>query len=220
VVSLAAQGALEATALSQLTRPDEPHVERLSELAGQVLGAIDQAPESSFVREQMGTIYEIQHERQAAMMSFDRAMELNPANQDARAGRGLIEALAGFDDYGVDEAAEARAAVGSPPPWYYLPEAFDQLRRYRFVEALAAGLKVSEGDNELGHIISLIAAKRVGDEAVVADCLAKVMGNERFRLTGIMPRLSHRISDQSLLKLIRDGLLLAGVPAAALEKAF
>ncbi len=220
VISLAAQGALEAMALSQLTRPDEPHVEKLSELAGQVLEAVAKAPESSFVREQMGTIYDIQHERQAAIISFDRAMELNPANQDARAGRALIEALAGFDDYGLEEAAEARAAVEAPPPWYFLPEAFDKLRRYRFEEALAAGLKVSEGDIELGHIISLIAAKRVGNEAVVADCLAKVMGNERFRLTGIMPRLGHRISDQSLLKLIRDGLLLAGVPAAALEKAF
>lgn len=219
-LSLAGWSTLEALVAVRRAPASQPLAEAALPATNKVREAMALMPQSSFVQEQLGQVLTAQRETAAARAAFEAALALNPANQDARAAIGYLEALAGEDDQGLAEAAEARASVTQPPPWYLVPEALESMRRNDYARAgeLAGRIGVSAGD--LGPILELAAAGARRNEAQIDALMPRLMADEGMRRTGMTVTLAAAMGDRSLLKAIRDGLLMAGVPASALDRPY
>jgi hypothetical protein len=64
------------------------------------------------------------------------------------------------------------------------------------------------------------AGTAAGNPDVVNRYLPQVLEQPRFRALGILPRLRQRITDPALITMIRNKLIIAGVPEAALASPF
>jgi hypothetical protein len=66
----------------------------------------------------------------------------------------------------------------------------------------------------------LAAAGHAGLAASASNYLTRAMTMERLRRLGIMPWVRIKIVDEELLRVIEEGLELAGVPRNALTQPF
>jgi hypothetical protein len=107
-----------------------------------------------------------------------------------------------------------------PPPWYYTAPALNALRVGQFSAAIGYSEMAAIADRGLGPIIAVVAGTAAGNTDVVNRYLPQVLEQPRFRALGILPRLRQRITDPALVTMIRSHLILARVPAAALEAPF
>ena len=193
--------------------------ERLRLAATRLAQAMELDPLSSFVWEQQARLHESQGRTALARAGYASSIQLNPANADALAGFARLLALGGALDEAEPLARMAEASP-SPPPWYHGVPALLALRDQRFADALDAAALYAEADRELGPILAIVAAQRAGEDAVVNRYLPQVLDVPAFREAGVLRRLRERISDEALIGTIRKSLTEAGVPLAALIRAF
>ena len=182
--------------------------------------AIALDPKSSFVYEQQGLVLSRAGSFDAAFGAFEKALELNPDNMDARAAYGQVLWLDGQWARGVDLAEDALAKVTTPPAWYYETRAFNALRERRFFDAIDAAQTMVAGEDELGPLIALAAAPLIGRVDLVDRYRPMVIGNPRFQATGVLKRVAMLAGQPVLIERLRTGLLLAGVPPSVLDAPF
>lgn len=182
--------------------------------------AVALRPDSSFVLEMQGLTYMCQGSFDTASSALSKAIQINPANMDARAAQGLTLWLRGDFRGGEAVAEAALGAVSLPPPFYYTVRALDALREKKYFDAVDAAQALIAGDSDLGPVLALASAPRVGRTDLVDRYRTMVLNNPRFQFAGIMSRLRNLVPQQVVLDRIREGLTLAGVPPVALDKPF
>ena len=194
--------------------------ERLA-LAGEMLaGAVVAAPLSGFVWEQRARFYEMLGEDGPAEAAYSSALQLNPANTDTLAARARHLALVGRLADAAPLAQMAIASAPNPPSWYLIVPSLQALREGDYRLAAIYAQSYAEADRELGPILAVMAAQGLGDAAIVASYLPRVLEVPSFRQNGVLTQLRRRISDETLIRDIRTALLGAGVPPAVLTGAF
>lgn len=194
--------------------------ERLVEAAEVAQQAVSLAPTSSFAWEQLARVMEEMGDREQADVDYAAALQLNPANDDALAGHGRMLAMTPHWQRGRESARLAVTGTPEPPPWYYTAPALNALREHQFAVAIRYAETITAVDRELGPVVAVVAATAVGNVSVVNRYLPQVVEQRRFRTQGIMTRLGKRISDPELLALVRENLLKAQIPEAALDNPF
>jgi tetratricopeptide (TPR) repeat protein len=219
-LALAADAGLRSWRKQYDGTPGADQVALLTDEATEAGRAVALMPTSSFVYEQQGLVLARQGLFDAAVGALRKAVELNPASTDARAAYGLLLWASGAIDEGREIAESALAGIASPPPWYYMTRAFDALRQRRFYDAIDAAQALAAGEGELGPAIALAAAPIVGRLDLVDRYRPLVMDNPYFQESGILPRLQQLYNVPVVLERIREGLVLAGVPPAAIDKPF
>ncbi len=195
-------------------------IERHRLAADNLQRAISLEPLSGFVWEQQARLHEALGEPVQARADFSSSVQLNPASVDALAAYARLLAFGGNLAEAEMMARDAADGSPNPPPWYRGVPALLALRDGDFAEATAQAELYIHADPELGPILAIMAAQGSGDSAVVSRYLPQVLGVEAFRAQGILPRLRERIGDPMLMSSIRTALVKAGVPAAALIRAF
>ena len=185
--------------------------------AGRAVGVM---PTSSFAYQQQALVLMRQGLLDAALGPIKRSTELNPASMDALIVYGLLQWLNGDFTAGVAAAERAIAAVPSPPAYYYMTRAFDALRQRRFYDAIDAAQALAAGDEELGPTIALAAAPVIGRNDLIDRYRPVVLGNQHFQAVGIMTRIERIYKVPALTDRMREGLILAGIPPAALDAPF
>jgi len=139
---------------------------------------------------------------------------------DALIAYGLLQWANGDFTEGAQTTERAIAAVPSPPPYYYMTRAFDALRQRRFYDAIDAAQALAAGDEELGPTIALAAAPVIGRNDLIDRYRPLVLGNQHFQAVGIMTRIQRIYKVPALTDRMREGLILAGIPPAALDAPF
>nr|WP_295888363.1 hypothetical protein [uncultured Devosia sp.] len=177
-------------------------------------------PVSGFVWEQQARLHEAVGDLVQARADYSSSVQLNPASVDALAAYARFLAFGGHLAEAEGMAVDAVKGSPNPPAWYQGVPALLALRDNDFAGATAYAELYAEADPELGPILAIMAAQGSGDSAVVSRYLPQVLGVAAFRAQGILPRLRERISDGSMMDAIRTALVRAGVPAAALIRAF
>ena len=180
--------------------------------------AVTLAPDVSFVYEQQASVLSRQGSLGAALGSARKAIDLNPMNMDAVAGYGLLLFGDGQYDEGARHAEEALSTIDAPS-WYYLVRALNAIRQERFFDAIDAAQTLSV-DDELRAVLALAAAPRAGRTDLIDRYRPQVLGNPRYQRSGIMPRVETRVYSEGVLRRIRQGLVLAGIPTSALDGPF
>jgi tetratricopeptide (TPR) repeat protein len=224
----AERGNAEALAATAILRDEQPGVaegagsaiDRHRLAAADLQRAMELDPLSAFVWEQQARLHEAVGDLAQARADFSSSVQLNPASVDALAAYARLLAFAGnLAEAGV-LAADAVDGSPNPPAWYQGVPALLALRDGDFSRATVRAELYAQADSELGPILAIMAAQGSGDSAVVSRYLPQVLGVAAFRAQGILPRLRERISDGALLDAIRAALVRAGVPTAALIRAF
>jgi tetratricopeptide (TPR) repeat protein len=182
--------------------------------------AVSLQPGDSFIYEQEGLVLARQGSVDAALGALNKAVELNPASMDAVAALGLVTWLTGSFDAGAALAEQALSSIPSPPPWYYMTRAFDALREKRYYDAIEAAQALTSGDDEYGPVIAVAAAPIIGRNDIIDRYKPQIVNNPAFQRDGVLPRIGLMIKPQILLDRVREGLVLAGIPPAALEGPF
>ncbi len=180
--------------------------------------AIDAAPTSAFVWELYGRYLEARGRNDAAASAYLSALQLNPANLDAKAAYGRMLLLSGPSVRGVELARQALLGEPAAPPWYHLSLAVEALRAGDDVQALVQASLVQRTDTELASVISTVAARRQNAETALNRSLAELLEVTRFKRFGILPVVRQRIKDPQLLATIASGLAAAGVTEAQLTR--
>ena len=217
--------AVAAAAILLSEQPDatesaEPLINRRRLAATELERAIGLDPLSGFVWEQQARLHEAVGELAQARADFSSSVQLNPASVDALAAYARLLAFGGNLDEAEAMARDAVEGSPNPPPWYQGVPALLALRGGDFVQAATHAELYAQADPELGPILAIMAAQGSGDSAVVSRYLPQVLGVATFRAQGILPRLRERIGDAQLMDAIRAALVRAGVPTAALIRAF
>jgi hypothetical protein len=75
-------------------------------------------------------------------------------------------------------------------------------------------------NHDAAEVIAIAAAAHLKRQDIVDAYLPELLRNERYRRKGFLAQLGARITDPQLLKAIADGLVLAGVPEAAINNPF
>jgi tetratricopeptide (TPR) repeat protein/TolB-like protein len=195
-------------------------IDRQRVAAADLQHALELDPLSGFIWEQQARLHEAVGDLAQARADYSSSVQLNPASVDALAAYARLLAFGG--DLAAAEAMAVEAVEGSPnpPAWYEGVPALLALRDGDFADATARAERYAAADSELGPILAIMAAQGSGDSAVVSRYLPQVLGVAAFRAQGILPRLRERISDLALIDAIRAALVRAGVPTAALIRAF
>lgn len=177
-------------------------------------------PTSGFVWEQQARLMEQLGDEDSARAAYNSSIQLNPANADVLAAFARLLALNGSFD---ESLPYSNAAVyGSPnaPPWYYCVPTLAALRSSDYALSVQNAVIYASADRVLGPVLAVVAGQKGGDLDIVNRYLPQVLDVPSFRSAGIMKGLSARITDAALLSQLMDGLLQAGVPAAALHAAY
>jgi tetratricopeptide (TPR) repeat protein len=219
-IALAGHAGLKAWWVQHDSKPGDDLAMLLADEAGETARAVSLRPDSSFASEMQATVLARQDAIEAATGAYRRAIELNPANMDATASYGLRLWLNGNFEEGSKLAERALGAEPSPPPWYYQTRAFDALREARYFDAIDAAQALAAADIEYGPVTALAAAPIVGRNDLIDRYRPIVLNNPHFQSVGILPRLSILIKPQILLDRLKTGLILAGVPPAAVVGPF
>ncbi|HVY50563.1 MAG TPA: hypothetical protein VHA07_03285 [Devosia sp.] len=185
-----------------------------------VARAVSLQPGDSFIYEQQGLVLARQGSLDAALGALGKAIELNPASMDAVAAAGLTTWLNGSFADGEALGEEALSTIPSPPPWYYMTRAFDALREKRYYDAIEAAQALAAGEAEYGPLVAVAAAPAIGRSDIVDRYRPQILGNPAFQRVGILPRASLMVKPQILIDRLREGLVLAGIPPAALDGPF
>jgi tetratricopeptide (TPR) repeat protein len=146
-----------------------------------------------------------------AEAAYASALQLNPANLDARAGYGRMLSGRGDSAHGRALAEEALQHALSPPHWYYAAPALNALRDGQDALAIQYADRLASGDSELAAPIATVAAFRSSNEDALNRYFAQLLDVTRFRRFGILPVLRQRIPDPALVDLIATQLKRAGV---------
>lgn len=229
--SMLAASPNDATALAQdaglrawIAQYDAPAGSDLTQLLSSQLTeaskAVSVMPNSSFAYQQQALVLMRQGLLDAALGPIKRAIDLNPASMDALVVYGLLQWLNGNFTQGLASAEQAIAGVPSPPAYYYMTRAFDALRQRRFYDAIDAAQALAAGDEELGPTIALAAAPVIGRNDLIDRYRPQVLGNPHFQAAGIMTRIQRIYKVPALTDRMREGLILAGIPPAALDAPF
>lgn len=155
-----------------------------------------------------------------AEAAYTSALQLNPANLDARAGYGRMLSFAGPTAQGGALAEEALRRAIAPPHWYYAAPAVNALRAGDDKSVIAYCDRLASGDTELASVLGTVAAYRSRDEGALNRYFAQLLDVTRFRRFGILPVLRQRILDTALVEEIATQLKSAGVAAEALNGSF
>lgn len=198
----------------------EPLIERRRRAAAELQRAVGLDPLSGFVWEQQARLHEAVGDLEQARADFSSSVQLNPASVDALAEYARLLAFGGNLDEAEAMARDAVEGSPNPPPWYQGVPALLALRAGDFAQAATHAELYAQADPELGPILAIMAAQGSGDSAGVSRYLPQVLGVATFRAQGILPRLRERIVDAQLMDSIRAALVRAGVPTAALIRAF
>jgi TolB-like protein len=186
-------------------------------IADQFAAALASAPTSSFVWELYARYLEVQGRTDAAGNAFSSALQLNPANLDAKAAYARMLVLGGPSVQGLQLAQQALVAEGAAPPWYHVALAVQALRDRDDVQAMLQASLVERTDTELASVIAAVAARRQNAETALNRALAQLLEVTRFKRFGILPVLRQRITDAPLVAMIAEGLAAAGVTEAQLN---
>ena len=217
--------ALAAAAILQAEQPgvaegDGSAIERHRLAAADLKRAIGLDPLSGFVWEQQARLHESVGELAEARADYSSSVQLNPASVDALAAYARLLALGGNLAEAETMARDAADGSPQPPPWYRGVPALLALRDGDFTRATAEAELYAQADPELGPILAIMAGQGSGDSDVVSRYLPQVLDVATFRAQGILSRLRERITDPVLMASIRSALVKAGVPTAALIRAF
>lgn len=155
-----------------------------------------------------------------AEAAYASALQLNPANLDARAGYGRMLTMRGPSTHGEALASEALERAIEPPHWYYAAPAVNALRADDDTTVIAYCDRLASGDAELASVLGTVAAYRSGDESALNRYFAQLLDVTRFRRFGILPVLRQRLPDTLLVDEIARQLKSAGVSAEALNGSF
>lgn len=155
-----------------------------------------------------------------AEAAYASALQLNPANLDARAGYGRMLSVRGPSQHGKAMASEALDRAIAPPHWYYAAPAINALRDDDDKAVIAYCDRLASGDAELASVLGTVAAYRSGDESALNRYFAQLLDVTRFRRFGILPVLRQRLPDAALVEEIARQLKSAGVSADALNGSF
>lgn len=220
-VAISALAVIKLRVMLTQRLPDPELPNQLGDAAREAERARAMAPDSSLVREHLGTIENWQQRFDASARDFAAALRLNPLNTDARAGYAIMLARALDWPLGGEQASLAIADTPYPSPWYYYPVAVNALRSGNMVDALKCGRKATRyASGEIGTIIALVAAFSLGQTEDVEELRTRLLGMENLRRAGVMPWLAGQVTDPTLLAQIETDLGRAGVPRAALTAAF
>ena len=178
------------------------------------------APTSSFVHQQLAQVLDAALQRAEAKQEFAVALQLNPANLDARAAYAQTLALEGDWAGASGEATVAVTTTPSPPPWYYATPMLDDYRQGNYGAAIDGALIYAKASRDLPVVLAVAAAGESKRQDIIDQFFKPLMSNAGYRSAGILPKLGLRITDPSLLQHIADGLVLAGVPQGALSQPF
>ncbi|MHA6731916.1 tetratricopeptide repeat protein [Devosia sp. A369] len=212
--------AASASLLAEHPSADASPAERLQLATISLEQAIGLNPISAFVWEQQGRLHDAQHDRIRARVDFSSSVQLNPANADALAAYARLLAFEGNLSEAEAMARDAAEQSPSPPPWYQGVPTLLALRDGDFASAIERAELYALADRELGPVLAIMAGQGAGDSAVVNRYLPQVLDVASFRARGVLPRLRERIGDNVLIEAIREALLAAGVPQAALTETF
>ena len=202
------------------TQPLRYDPEPLAEAQRLLDRAIETGPTSSLVWQEYARYLNGVGRSGEAEAAFVSALQLNPANLDARAAYARMLVLRGPSARGAAMADLALAHAVQPPHWYHAAPAVNALRTGDVARAIQHAEKLGAGDAELASVIATVAAFRAGDEAVLNRYFAQLLDVTRFRRFGILPVLRQRISDAALVDEIAVQLRRAGVAEEALNGSF
>jgi tetratricopeptide (TPR) repeat protein len=188
------------------------------EVEAQFVAAVRAAPTSSLVWELYGRYLDARGRSGPAEIAFSSALQLNPANLDARAAYGRMLLSSGASARGVELAQEALMAEGASPPWYHASMAIEALRNREDVQAMLQASLVERTDTELASVVAAVAARRQNAETALNRALAQLLEVTRFKRFGILPVLRQRIRDAELVAMIAAGLTAAGVTEEQLNR--
>lgn len=219
---LAARASLLAEMPMGAAWNSDEQMERYREAESLLAQALRVAPTSSFVWEQQARLHEAMAQHDEAESAYGTALQLNTANIDATAAHARHLALIGRLEQG---AALAQRAIEAVPPlevpdWFSCVPAMAALENNMFQRAQRLAQECGRVDMELGPILSILIAQGAGDVGMVGQMLPRILEVPSFRSSGIMTRLRHRMTDETLLAAIERTLLKAGVPAASLVGAY
>lgn len=182
--------------------------------------AVALRPDSAFVYEQQAVVLARQGSVDAAIGSIEKAYELNPQSMDVVSVLALLYWVDGRFADAVHYSEESILSLPSAPSRYYTVRAFNALKELRFFDAIEAAQALVTGDEEFGPVIALAAAPRAARQDLIDRYRPLVMGNPHYQVAGIMPRLAMRMRTESVFERLREGLILAGIPAHALDHPF
>ncbi|MEO6015309.1 MAG: hypothetical protein ABIQ30_17200 [Devosia sp.] len=218
--AIASGASLRAWRVQYFAGPGDDITAQLRAEAEVAAHAVALRPGSSFVREQQALVFAWQAAITAAVAAAQKAVELNPASSDASALLGVLRWLNGEYETGRLLGERAITEVSSAPPWYYMTRAFDAMREQRYFDAIDAALALAQGDDELGPVIVLAAAPRIGRTDLIDLYRPILLANAHLQSAGIMPRITAVFRPEGLANRVREGLTLAGIPPNALVAPF
>ena len=218
--ALAEEAGLAAWAKGYEAAPGADQVQLLADEATEAGHAVSVSPTSSFAYQQQGLVLARQGLLDAAVGALKKSVDLNPASMDALSVYALVQWGSGDYVSGVANAEKAIAGVPSPPPYFYITRAFDAMRQRRFYDAIDAAQALAAGDEELGPAIVVAAAPVIGRNDLIDRYRPMILSNSHFQAGGVMTRLMQLYRVPVLLDRIREGLILAGIPPAALDGPF
>ena len=216
----AAHAGLSAWRAEYLSRPADSMTDLLAPEVTEAARAIALSPTSSFAYERQAMVLARAGSVNASFGSFTKALALNPGNTDAQALYASILWRDGQWQAAISLGERAIASVDSPPPSYFAIRAYDAMRQRQYLDAIAAAQVMATGDEETAAAIALAAAPFVGRDDLVVRYKPLVLDDPRFQEVGILPRLLRSTGSQLLIDRLREGLLKAGIPQAALDGAF
>lgn len=208
---------LDDTMAMQPLRPDPEPMAEAQRLLGR---AVELEPTSSLVWQEYARYLERVGRTGEAESAYASALQLNPANLDARAAYARMLLLRGGSPRGATLAEDALAHAVLAPHWYYAGPAVDALRTGNDAAAIQYAEKLVAGDAELASAVATVAAFRSGAEDVLNRYFAQLLDVTRFRRFGILPVLRQRIPDTALVDEIAAQLKRAGVADEALNGSF
>jgi tetratricopeptide (TPR) repeat protein len=214
---LAAQASLIAEGVASDANALVPE-DRLAQADETMDRAIRADPTSSFVWEQRARLDEASGEHDMAEAAYGTSLQINPANMDALAAHARHLALIGQLESGATAAQRALDSVPRTqvPDWYYCAPAIASLSERDYRDALTYAERCAHIDVELGSVLAVLAAQGLGDAALTAQQLPRVLEVPSFRQAGIVTRMKQRGASQALVYRIANGLTRAGVPASSL----
>jgi len=219
-IALAALARIETAKIMMNSQPGDSLTDKLFEVTQSARLARDLMPQSSFVHTILASILAVQSRIDEASVEFMSAVHQNSSDVDARAQFGLTLYFNGDWVVGRTQMEMALADAPAPPPWFYTIRALEAMRTGDYDDAIANALIVTRTDAEIGLILTLAAAPQAGRLDVVARFLPSLLDNPSMQSQGILPRLSRRVRDERILKMLGYGLLLAGVPSETISTPF
>jgi tetratricopeptide (TPR) repeat protein len=219
-MAIAAAAGMKAWRIQFLATPADELSAMMADETAAAGRAVTLRPDSSFVYEQQATVLARQGSIDAAIGAIEKAYKLNPTSMDALSVKALLYWIDGQIDAAVSFSEQSIAALPSPPARYYTVRAFNALKQQRFFDAIDAAQALATGDEEFGPVVALAAAPRAGRQDLIDRYRPMVMANPHYQVAGILPRLAMRVRAESIFELLREGLVLAGVPPSALEGPF